>query len=162
MKLGATQMRLWSICSVVIVLALVNLAPSLAVAHHYDHRHHHHHFHHCWHHHYHEMSYSICNCRFGYGDVCGEAVSCSAEGGRCSGSCVHHPQLENSTPPAPENSTPQATSASTVTAETAKKCQALTAKAYPRLVTGNPAAGSANGMVETKEVYYGNCIAVYR
>jgi hypothetical protein len=154
-------MRLWSVCSVVMVLAFVNLAPSFAVAHC---RHHHHHHHHCFrhrylYHHYRMRSvYSTCACHFGYGNVCAPAVSCSAEGGRCAGSCVHHPQSEYlSTPMTPA---PAATSGATV--EVAKKCQDLTAKAYPPLVAGNPAAGSANGMVETKEVYYSNCIAVYR
>jgi hypothetical protein len=151
-------MRLWSVCSVVIVLAFVNLAPSFAVAYNWHHRHHHHHVHHRCHYHHHEMSYSICNCHFGYGDVCGEAVSCSAEGGRCWGSCVHQPQSEYLSAPI----TPAPAATSGVTAGVVKKCQALTAKAYPPLVAGNPAAGSANGMVETKEVYYSNCIAVYR
>ena len=40
-------------------------------------------------------------------------------------------------------------SASAVTAQLAKKCQALTAQAFPPLVPGNPAAGSAKGTVST-------------
>jgi hypothetical protein len=33
--------------------------------------------------------YSGCMCHFGYGDNgCAEAVSCSGEGGNCTGSCV--------------------------------------------------------------------------
>lgn len=153
-------MRLWSICSVVIVLAAVNLAPSFAVAHSY-HRHHHRHFHRCWHHHHHKMSYSICTCHFGYGDVCSEVVSCSAEGGRCSGSCVRQTQSQSfSAPMTPASAASSGPTSGTTTA-VAKKCQALTAKAYPPLVPGNPAAGIANGTVETKEVYYSNCVIVY-
>jgi hypothetical protein len=145
-------MRLWSI-----VLAFVSLALSFAVAqaaYHLD-------YYHRYHHHRYKTgaTYSACTCHFGYGDICVVAVSCSAEGGRCSGSCVPSPQSENSTPPAAENSTPTATGASAVTAEIAKKCQALTAQAYPPRIPGNPAAGSANGSAESRHDYFSKCVA---
>jgi hypothetical protein len=50
-------------------------------------------------------------------------------------------------------------SASAVTVEVARKCTALTAKAYPPLVIGNPAAGSANGTGLEKQSYYQKCVA---
>ena len=80
-------MRLSSICSVIIVLGLVGLAPSFAAAqnaHMKGHYRYHHHYHH------HKMSpvYNTCTCHFGYGDSCAVAVACATEGGQCSGSCV--------------------------------------------------------------------------
>jgi hypothetical protein len=89
-------MRLLSICSAIIVLAFVNLAPSLAVAHCRHHHHHHHPDHRC-HHHYRGIGsvyYSACTCHFGYGDICAPSVSCDAEGGRCAGSCEFQPETE--------------------------------------------------------------------
>lgn len=98
-------MRILSFCSAIIVLAFVNLTPSLAVAHC---RHHHHHRFYCRHHYHHRrllrshdqyegmgpVYYSACTCHFGYGDICSPAVSCDAEGGRCAGSCVYQPEAE--------------------------------------------------------------------
>jgi hypothetical protein len=52
-----------------------------------------------------------------------------------------------------------ATSASAVTTEVAKKCEALTAQAYPPLVPGNPAAGTAKGTGRAERKYYSNCVA---
>jgi hypothetical protein len=49
--------------------------------------------------------------------------------------------------------------ASAVTAEVAKKCAALTAKAYPPRVAGNPAAGLAKGMAQSKRDYFNKCVA---
>jgi hypothetical protein len=92
-------MRLLSICSAIIVLAFVNLMPSVAIAqcrHHHHHHHHHHHFLYC-HRHYRGMSsvyYSACTCHFGYGDICAPEVSCYAEGGRCAAWCVYRPETE--------------------------------------------------------------------
>jgi hypothetical protein len=51
-----------------------------------------------------------------------------------------------------------ASSASVVTAEVAKRCEALTAKAYPPLVPGNPAAGTAKGTGPAERKYYSNCV----
>jgi hypothetical protein len=50
-------------------------------------------------------------------------------------------------------------SALTVTAEVAKKCEALAQKAYPPLVIGNPAAGSAAGTGASKRAYLIKCLA---
>jgi len=50
-------------------------------------------------------------------------------------------------------------SASVVTAQLAKKCQALTAKAFPPLVPGNPAAGSAKGTGQSQRDYFNKCVA---
>jgi hypothetical protein len=52
-----------------------------------------------------------------------------------------------------------ASNASAVTAEVAKRCEALTAKAYPPLVPGNPAAGTAKGTGSAERKYYSNCVA---
>jgi hypothetical protein len=52
-----------------------------------------------------------------------------------------------------------ANGASTVTAEVAKKCQALTANAYPPVVPGNPAAGSAKGTAPAERKYFRDCVA---
>jgi soluble lytic murein transglycosylase-like protein len=49
--------------------------------------------------------------------------------------------------------------ASAVTAEVARKCAALTAKAYPPQVPGNPAAGLAEGTVQSKRDYFNKCVA---
>jgi hypothetical protein len=50
-------------------------------------------------------------------------------------------------------------SASAVTAEVAKKCEILAEKAYPPLVRGNPAAGSAKGSGQAKYNYLIKCFA---
>jgi len=48
--------------------------------------------------------------------------------------------------------------ATAVTAEVAKNCDALTAKAFPPLVPGNPAAGSANGTAQEQQSYFSKCL----
>jgi hypothetical protein len=45
------------------------------------------------------------------------------------------------------------------TAEVAKKCEILAEKAYPPLVLGNPAAGSAKGTGSSKRSYLIKCLA---
>jgi hypothetical protein len=50
-------------------------------------------------------------------------------------------------------------SALAVTAQLAKKCQALTAQAFPPLVPGNPAAGSAKGTGRSQRDYFNRCLA---
>lgn len=84
-------MRLSSICSVIIVLGLIGLAPSLAAAHNANMK-----GHYRYHYHHHKTSsvYRACNCHFGYGDSCAVAIACATEGGRCLGSCVLPPQSE--------------------------------------------------------------------
>jgi hypothetical protein len=49
-------------------------------------------------------------------------------------------------------------SSSAVTAEVAKKCDALTAKAFPPLVPGNPAAGTAKGTGQSEQTYFRKCV----
>jgi len=48
--------------------------------------------------------------------------------------------------------------ASAITAEIAKKCNALTARAFPPLVPGNPAAGSAKGTGQSEQSYFRKCV----
>lgn len=144
-----TQMRLWSICSVIIVLACVNLASSIAAVRNANHDHHRH-----WRHHrLHETSqvFATCTCSFGYGDVCSVVVSCFSEGGRCSGSgsCVLKPQSEHLTfPKMPSRA---------AGTELARKCEAQTAKTYPLRVPGNPAAG-AKGTERVRADYFNKCV----
>jgi hypothetical protein len=154
-------MRLWSICSVV-VLACITLAPSISVAHnaniktYYGHHHHHRRYRYYRFHHHHQprrgQVYSTCTCNFGYGDVCSVVASCFAEGGRCigEGPCVLKPQPEHVTS---WKAPPPAT-----TTELARKCRALTAKAYPSLVPGNPAAG-AKGTAQVRGDYFNKCVS---
>jgi hypothetical protein len=52
-----------------------------------------------------------------------------------------------------------ASNASAVTVEVAKKCEALMAQAFPPLVPGNPAAGSAKGTGADAQKYYAKCVA---
>jgi hypothetical protein len=54
---------------------------------------------------------------------------------------------------------PMTNRASAVSVEVAKKCNALAAKAFPPRVTGNPAAGSAEGNGRAKQDYFNKCVA---
>ena len=42
--------------------------------------------------------YEMCTCTFGYGQACATAVSCTNEGGYCSGSCKGESKATPATP----------------------------------------------------------------
>jgi hypothetical protein len=63
-----------SACLVMIVLAVVGSAPTLAADRNAIKEA--------------RYTYAHCNCHFGYGNACSPTVTCATEGGRCSGSCV--------------------------------------------------------------------------
>jgi hypothetical protein len=52
-----------------------------------------------------------------------------------------------------------ASGAAAATADIARKCEGLTAQAYPPVVPGNPAAGTATGTGPAARKYYSNCVA---
>lgn len=155
------QMRLLLIGS---ALATIGLAVSPATArdfhysrYHYTHHHyarHHYANYHNTHYHYTEPRYKSCRCHFGYdgksAGACVPNVTCAVEGGVCGAAC---PSQTNSTFRSMTNST------SVVTDEVARKCEVLTAKAYPPLVVGNPAAGSAKGTGLSERDYFAQCLA---